>query len=71
MVEDTETLVCQDIKRRQALGIAKYHTTVANNPLELEQWVTHLYEELLDASIYCRRILQELESLRKLKEAEK
>ena len=58
---DTEELVIRDIKFRQQAGIQKYGTTVANNPLELKLWITHLYEELLDASIYCKRILQAIE----------
>ena len=45
---DTETQVCEDIKNRQQLGINKYGTTVAQNPLELRQWLQHSYEEKLD-----------------------
>lgn len=58
----TEAQVCEDIARRQQLGLAKYGTSVADNPLELAQWVQHLYEELLDASIYAKRILNYLNS---------
>ena len=61
MIEDTETLVCQDIKRRQELGIRKYGRTVAGNPLTEAQWLRHAYEENLDLCIYLRRLLQELE----------
>ena len=56
-----EKAVCEDIARRQALGIAKYGQTVAENPLELREWVNHIYEELLDAAIYAKRILAELD----------
>lgn len=57
-----EALVCADIARRQALGIAKYGTTVAENPLELRQWLQHQYEELLDAAVYTRRAMAELDT---------
>lgn len=53
----TEAQVCADIAKRQRRGLAKYGTTVANNPLLLAQWIQHLYEELLDAAVYSKRIL--------------
>ena len=60
---DTETQVCADIKRRQELGIAKYGTTVAQNPLELRQWLQHAYEEKLDDAVYMKRAIQELDKI--------
>jgi hypothetical protein len=56
-----EAKVCQDIASRQQKGIAKYKTTVADNPLSLREWHQHHYEELLDAAIYCKKILAELD----------
>ena len=61
--EDTESLVIADIKRRQELGIAKYGTTVAQNPLELRQWLQHAYEEKLDDAVYMKRAIQELDKI--------
>lgn len=57
----TERRVCEDIAARQRLGIAKYGTTVAQNPLDLRQWLQHQYEELLDAAVYCRRAIEEMD----------
>jgi Trm5-related predicted tRNA methylase len=57
----TEARVCQDIAERQARGLSKYGTTVERNPLDLRQWLQHQYEELLDAAIYCRRAIEELD----------
>ena len=62
-IKDTETEVCADIKRRQELGIAKYGTTVAQNPLELRQWLQHAYEEKLDDVVYMKRAIQELDKI--------
>ena len=62
-IPDTETQVCADIKRRQELGIAKYGTTVAQNPLELRQWLQHAYEEKLDDAVYMKRAIQELDKI--------
>lgn len=62
-MNDTESAVCFDILERQRLGIKKYGTTVAQNPLELHQWLQHAYEEVLDQAVYLKRAMQELESL--------
>lgn len=59
MIEDTESLVCVDIRYRQQLGIRKYGTTVAGNPLTEDQWLQHAYEEALDLSLYLRRLIQQ------------
>ena len=60
-VTDIESQVCADIKARQELGIAKYGVTVAENPLNLKQWLTHAYEECLDQAVYLKRAMEELE----------
>ena len=60
---DTEAQVCEDIKNRQQLGINKYGTTVAQNPLELRQWLQHSYEEKLDDAVYMKRAIQELDKI--------
>lgn len=57
----TEASVCRDIAERQQLGLAKYGTSVADNPLELRQWMQHCYEELLDASVYIKRAMEEMD----------
>jgi hypothetical protein len=61
-MKDTEQEVCKNILDRQQLGIRKYGRTVAGNPLTERQWIQHLFEELLDASIYCKRLMQEMDS---------
>jgi len=61
MIEDTEALVCVDIRYRQQMGIKKYGTTVAGNKLTQRQWLQHHYEELLDAAVYAKRLLQEMD----------
>ena len=60
-VEGTEARVCSMIAQRQQLGIAKYGTTVARNPLELRAWLQHQLEELLDAAIYVQRAIEEID----------
>lgn len=62
-VTGTEARVCADIARRQQLGLQKYGTTVEANPLALRQWLQHHYEELLDAAIYARRCIEDIDSM--------
>jgi hypothetical protein len=64
MVSGTEMAVCQDIGRRQQLGINKYGTTVAESPLSLRQWLQHAYEEALDQAIYLKRAIEEIDGTR-------
>ena len=64
-MKDTEQQVIADILERQRLGIKKYGTTVAHNPLNLKQWLQHGYEEALDMAIYMKRAIQQLEDLGK------
>ena len=57
-----EAQVCADIAKRQRRGIAKYGKTVIGNPLPFLAWLTHFYEELLDAAVYAKRIIHEHEN---------
>jgi hypothetical protein len=57
----TEARVCQDIGLRQALGRAKYGTTVEANPLTHRQWLQHAYEEALDLAIYLKRAIEQMD----------
>jgi hypothetical protein len=56
-----EAAVCHDIAERQRLGIKKYGVTVAENPLPLRAWLQHAYEENLDAAIYLRRAIHDMD----------
>lgn len=55
-----EAIVCADIAERQRLGVAKYGTTVKDNPLTVKEWLTHAYQECLDQAVYLRRAIDEL-----------
>ena len=57
-----EADLCAEIAARQAKGIQKYGTTVAENRLSLREWLSHQYEELLDAAIYCKRAIAEIDA---------
>jgi len=38
MPDGTEARICTEIAARQQMGINKYGTTVAQNPLSLREW---------------------------------
>lgn len=59
MVTGIEKKVCEDIAKRQELGIAKYGTTVEGNPLPHRAWLQHAYEEALDMAVYLRRAMEQ------------
>ena len=45
---------------RSATGIRKYGTTLDREDLTLDQWITHLQEELMDATLYLERIKKDI-----------
>ncbi len=59
--QGTESRVCDDITERQALGIAKYGTTVEGNQASFREWLQHAYEEALDLAIYLKRSIEKLD----------
>jgi hypothetical protein len=53
--------VVDKFEQRSRTGIEKYGTTLHDNPLPLGRWLTHLQEELMDATLYVERLRSELE----------
>jgi NTP pyrophosphatase (non-canonical NTP hydrolase) len=48
--------VINDLQDREARGIEKYGTTMDRTDLKQKDWQQHLYEELLDAALYCKKM---------------
>jgi len=46
---------------RSLVGKKKYGVTLDRNDLNIIQWLTHLQEELMDASVYCGKLIKLLE----------
>ena len=57
-----EADLCAEIAARQAKGIQKYGTTVADNPLALREWLQHGLEEALDLAVYLKRAIAEIDA---------
>jgi hypothetical protein len=60
-VTGIEALVCQEIARRQLVGLTKYGMSVIDNPAQFRAWLTHAYEEALDMAVYLRRAMHDLD----------
>jgi hypothetical protein len=53
-----EAKVCEDIVKRQQLGLAKYGMSVADNPALFRVWLQHAYEECLDQAVYLKKAIE-------------
>jgi len=60
MIKDSivESLV-KKYQERSEVGIKKYGTTLDRNDLNTLDWLKHLQEELMDASLYIEKLLKE------------
>jgi succinyl-CoA synthetase beta subunit len=45
---------------RSKLGITKYGTTLQDNNASLFEWLNHLQEELMDATLYIEKLKQNI-----------
>ena len=52
--------VMKDLNDRSKVGIKKYNTTLDRDDLSPSEWGQHLYEELLDAALYVKKLIQKL-----------
>ena len=53
--------VIESYNNRSEIGQEKYGTTLEKNDLTLIQWMKHLQEELMDATLYLEKLKSELE----------
>lgn len=53
-VTGIEAQVCEDIARRQQMGVKKYGTQLADNPAGEIERLQHAYEEALDLANYLK-----------------
>lgn len=45
---------------RSNVGIKKYNATMERKDLTIDQWIEHLQQELMDATLYLERIKKEI-----------
>jgi len=51
--------VLSKYKSRSEVGIKKYNTTLDRDDLSFLEWLNHLQEELMDATLYIEKIMKE------------
>ena len=51
--------VIEKYQERSEAGIKKYNNTLERNDLSFIQWLTHLQEELMDATLYIEKLKAE------------
>jgi|TARA_B110000196_G_scaffold97221_1_gene84276 hypothetical protein len=49
-------------EERSQMGIKKYNNTLERKDLKLQDWLTHLQEELMDATLYIERLKDDIEN---------
>tara|TARA_R110002050_G_scaffold85378_4_gene182253 strand:+ start:1944 stop:2162 length:219 start_codon:yes stop_codon:yes gene_type:complete len=52
--------VIGSFKQRSDVGIRKYNKTMDRNDLSTLEWLQHLQEELMDATLYLEKLKKEL-----------
>lgn len=60
-VDPVVEAVRTDLLKRSQMGITKYGTTLADNPLELRAWLQHAYEEALDMANYLKAAITKID----------
>lgn len=53
-----EDEVCKKIQGRAAVGKEKYGVTMETAPLSKLEWMIHLQEEFMDATVYLQKLIE-------------
>jgi|TARA_R100001510_G_scaffold29921_1_gene26586 hypothetical protein len=53
-----EDEVCKKILGRAAVGKDKYGVTMETAPLSKLEWMIHLQEEFMDATVYLQKLIE-------------
>ncbi len=56
-----EKQVCEKILQRSEVGKKKYGVSMEKEILSIRQWLIHLQEELMDATVYVEKLLELVE----------
>ena len=55
--------IVDKFSQRSDVGFKKYGTTLERDDLTFLQWLTHLQEELMDATAYLEKLKQEISTM--------
>jgi len=59
--------VIDKMRSRSEVGYKKYGTNLERTDYDFLDWITHLQEELMDASLYCEAIKNQFQQQTKQK----
>jgi hypothetical protein len=54
--------VCKALKQREQTGMIKYGVNTERTDLSTLEWLQHLQEELMDASVYIEKLKGQIQS---------
>jgi len=57
-----EDSVCKKILNRAKVGKEKYGVTMEREDLNFTEWMIHLQEELMDATVYIEKVINNKDS---------
>jgi hypothetical protein len=63
--------VIENFKKRSIIGYLKYGVTMDRNDLTYLEWINHLQEELMDATLYLQKIKQTTNEIKRLSDSDK
>ena len=61
-----EELVIEKIRGRAEVGKSKYGVTMERSDLDIEAWLIHLQEEMMDGVVYVEKLLSEIRDFKTL-----
>jgi len=64
VVDSIVSSVLDKYKKRSEVGMSKYGTNLDRNDLSVSEWLIHLQEELMDASLYIEKLLTEYKTIK-------
>ena len=54
--------VCKALKQREQTGMIKYGVNTERTDISTLEWLQHLQEELMDASVYIEKLKGQIQS---------
>jgi len=64
IIDSIVSSVLDKYKKRSEMGMSKYGTNLDRNDLSTSEWLIHLQEELMDASLYIEKLLTEYKTIK-------
>jgi hypothetical protein len=59
IVDSVVESIIEKFRERSEVGIKKYGTTLDRNDLNIDEWLNHLQEEMMDAILYVQKLRHE------------